>query len=675
MILALGMLAPGFLVYGQSLPEKEFGEPWNGVGVGVRALGMGGAYTALGEECLGGMYWNPAGLIRARDTQLSVMSGTPTMQRGNWLDPLTRVGAFGFMTSAFRPWAAGLMVARNFHGESMMPWQEDYWLGSFILPLNAARTGGIGVNVKYLRSDRYFEHPYVGEGFEQDRVTGWGIDVGMLYRMMMPLRDRRRELDIGVMARNMAGRSRVENVERSQPGQAQLGLAFVFDDLIPREKSIISFNYDQALRASLGNVDTQLRVGFEQWFWQYFGGIRFGYATPVPRYKMVESENQGWSVGSAYYGQGRPAWTCGLTFNVMGLTTDIAMTTPVEKKVGLKVVGKPEVEYTRVLIESTGQTVDLPLDTTRVYVGVTYHWLVAKVVPYAKVGVEPLVFSPRKGEVAVFTIDWKDERGVESWEMVVKNSARVPVRVFTGRGAPPGRLVWDGLDDRFNLVPDDEHTYSLMLRNRDGEEAVTAPQSMRVFTPGEGKRPGDPSMIYKVLEEQARREAAGTAAVKPLIAGQVKGMKEGLGGEEAVPVTETVSGGEVPLLFSDTVTGMSETVTGVGIRGLGAEQVLRFEVPEGGGAGDRAVLEYTTQQYIVKYLAKEIGRLTGEVFGSVGGGIRTVVVQARYGNHLMVIETPLEVARALKEGRIGEKRWLEASKAVLDGTAIEPKVE
>ena len=674
MILALGVLAPGFSVYGQSLPEKEFGEPWNGVGVGVRAIGMGGAYTALGDDTLGGMYWNPAGLIRARDTQLSVMSGTPMMQRGNWLDPVTRIGAFGFMTSAFRPWAAGLMVARNFHGESMMPWQEDYWLGSFILPLNAARTGGIGVNVKYLRSDRYYEHPYVGGGGEAERVTGWGIDVGMLYTLLMPLRDRRRELDIGVMARNMAGRSRVENVERSQPGQAQLGLAFIFDDLIPREKSVISFNYDQALRASLGNVDTQLRVGFEQWFWQYFGGVRFGYATPVPRYSMVASESQGWSIGSAYYGQGRPCWTMGLTFNVMSVTTDIALTVPVEKKVGLKVVGKPEVEYTRVLIESTGQTVDLPLDATRVYVGVTYHWLVARVAPYAKVGVEPLMFAPRRGEVAVFTVDWRDERGVESWELVVKNSARVPVRVFAGRGAPPSRLAWDGLDDRFNLAPDDEHTYTLMVRNRDGVESVTAPQSMRVFTPGGITKPGDPSMIYKVLEEQARREEAGTAAVKPLIAGQVRGLKEGLG--EAEPMTDTVTGVDAGLLpMTDTVTGMTVTVTGEGIRGVGAEQILRFEVPERGGAGDRAVLEYTTQQYIVRYLAREIGRLTSEVFGTVGGGIRMVVVQARYGNHLMVVETPIEVAKALREGRIGEKRWLEASKASLDGTAIEPKLD
>jgi hypothetical protein len=366
----------------------------------------------------------------------------------------------------------------------------------------------------------------------------------------------------------------------------------------------------------------------------------------------------------------------GLTFNVMSVTTDLAVTMPVEKRVGLKVAGKPEVEYTRVLIESTGETVEMPIDTTRVYVGVTYRWLVAKVAPYAKVGVEPLVFAPKRGEVAVFTVDWRDERGIESWELVVKNSARVPVRTYAGRGAPPGRVVWDGLDDRFNLAPDDEHTYTLMVRNRDGEETVTAPQSMRVFTPGEGTRPGDPSMIYKVLEEEARREAAGTAAVKPLIAGQVRGMKEGLGGDEAVLVTETQTGGMEPAVpFTDTVTGMTETVTGSGIRGVGEGQVLRFEVPERGGPGDRAVLEYTTQQYVVRYLAREIGKLTGEVFGSVGGAVKVVVVQARYGNHLMVVETPVEVARGLREGRIGEKRWLEGSKVSLDGAVIEPRLE
>jgi len=668
----------------QSLPEREWGEPWNGVGYGARASALGGAYAAVADD-FDGAYSNPGGLVRMRDTQVGFVTGDAGWQR-RWttragVSTIPFVYGLGFVTSAFRPWAAGLNVIRNFHSESLFPWQEDFYMGTFVLPLNAARTAGLGINIKYVFSDYAYTHPFVGEAATQDRVRGWAIDAGFYYSIPMPLRDRRREINLGVMARNIAGQSRVLNTQRTMPSEASFGMSFVFDDLVPRERSLITTQYDQAMRASLGRYDTQVRAGFEQWFFQHNLAFRFGYATPFPRYEEQESHIMNpVALGSGTYDylvQGRPIWTAGVSMCMFNFQVNAAVTVPVETIRSEEITQVPEVEVIHGVTPGGAPTVRAT-DRMRVYVSVLYHLGSGVTAPFAKVAVEPLVFAPKKGEVAVFTIDYKDERGIDYWSLEIKNSARVPVRTYSGRGAPPERLVWDGLDDRFNLAPDDDHTYTLTVRNRDRVETITPPQSLRVFTPGEVKASNpDLTPLQRVNDENQKREEAGKAAVKPLINSQMRSVKEPFTGAqpaEALPVPgEGVPAPLVPAPLTATASEAPATATPYSAyRGIGSEQVIRIQVPAAGKAGEAMVLDYQSQQYVLRYLLREVKSLTEQSFANIGAAAGSFIIQARYGNHLLVTQTPTEVVRGLRDGRLDDAQWVRAATITLDGQAISP---
>jgi len=632
------------------------------------------------------------------------MSGSPYMAKlmknhGNFSESggspgemtrqiLKQFGSIGFVTTKWKPWAAGWTLVRSFHSESLVPWQETYQQGTFSMPLNTARTAGLGVNVKFMSSDPdyYRTVPDViypsDSPFSFKKVGGWAMDVGGVYVIPMPLRDRYRQVNFGVMARNLMGTKTIGSTDTQIPREAQMGMAFMFDDLVPRERSLLSIDVHEALMSNVSVNSKQLRVGYEQWFFKNFGAVRFGYATPFPAY----AEKQ---VAYKYLYQGRPVYTGGLTIMLANLQADIAVTVPTEKHDGIYLDGLPETP----IIYKPPIPDYLPVDTTRVYLQLTYHWRVPALPPSVQVSVEPFVFSPKRGEVAIFNISYRDELGLESWALEIKNSARVPVRTFSGKGSPPSRLVWDGLDDRFNLAQDDDHTYSLMVRNREGVETVTSPQAFRVFNPEEVVK-GDPTIIYRLLNDQAQKDAEKRAKLNESINQKLKvGKNPKTGGGEAGGDninTGKGTGPESPNMWAPgegpgqgsatplTASNPSATVVDSAIpyRGITSDQILRVQVPTtGAGGGQEMVLEYSTQRYILKYLVKELKSLTEQSFNTYGSAAKSFMVQARYGNHLMVVETPMEVVRALKTGRIDDKQWARQAKFTLDGSEIQPSFE
>jgi len=686
--------------HAQGLPETEWGEPWNSVGVGVRAIGMAGAFTAISDD-ISGAYWNPGGLVRMKDTQFAIMSGSPYVakwQANHWNIPsssggpgekarevLKQFGSIGFVTTKWKPWAAGWTMIRSFHPESLIPWQEYYQQGTFAMPLSSDGNAGLGVNLKFISSDIDYVKtvPDVvfpsGSPFSFKKVGGWAMDVGGVYVIPMPLRDRYRQVNFGVMIRNFIGRKTIGNTETEIPREAQVGTAFMFDDLVPRERSLFSVDVHSAMMSTLGTNSQQLRVGYEQWFFKNFGAVRFGYATPFPTYAAQK-------VATKYLFQGRPVWTGGLTVMLSDLQLDFAVSFPSQKRNQYQLDGLPETPIQYVPPNSD----ILPVDTTRIYVQLTYHWKKPAVPPYAQVTVDPIVFSPKRGEVAVFNINYRDELGLESWSLVIKNSARVPVRTFSGKGAPPSRLVWDGLDDRFNLAQDDEHTYSLTVRNREAVETVTSPQTFRVFTPEDSANRGDPTLIFRLLDEQGKKDAENRAKLNDSINKKLGAKKAPVTGVDAGTSRGKTGGGEPesPNMWAPgegpgpgSTTAMMDSANASAtimepFRGITSGQILRVQVPTtGAGGGKEMVLEYTTQRYILKYLVKELKSLTEQSFNTYGTSASPYMVQARYGNHLMVVETAMEVVRALKTGRIDDKQWARQAKFTLDGSEIQPSFE
>ncbi len=179
------MLTPFNVVYGGTGIGKYAGE-FISIGVGGRALGMGGAYAALANDVTAG-YWNPAGLSKINYPQLSLMH---TEQFGSLVNYDYAALAIPFGSNS----SMGLSVIRL--GIDGIPDTRNAWvdengngildedlIGSKINYFNAADWAmyftyskkyndifSYGVNLKLIRREMS-----VGS------ATGLGFDIGVQY--------------------------------------------------------------------------------------------------------------------------------------------------------------------------------------------------------------------------------------------------------------------------------------------------------------------------------------------------------------------------------------------------------------------------------------------------------------------------------------------------------------
>ncbi|MEN3009556.1 MAG: PorV/PorQ family protein [Candidatus Bipolaricaulaceae bacterium] len=174
-----GLIGYGALALAQVPPGYDAAS-FARIGVGARALALGGAYVAVAEDVTAA-YWNPAGLAFVETFQVEGMYT-------NWLGVgvhLQYLGLAGYpplgearptLRLAERP----LVWAFNWLSTLVpdIPWSEDGVMGTFdarshLFILSAAlqldEKTGVGVNVKVY-------HDRILEGWS----LGMGIDVGFL---------------------------------------------------------------------------------------------------------------------------------------------------------------------------------------------------------------------------------------------------------------------------------------------------------------------------------------------------------------------------------------------------------------------------------------------------------------------------------------------------------------
>jgi hypothetical protein len=104
---------------------------------------------------------------------------------------------------------------------------------------------------------------------------------------------------------------------------------------------------------------------------------------------------------------------------------------------------------------------------------------------FAKSVANPRVFSPI-GERAVtkFHLQAKTKSETERWELVVVDKSDNVVRSFSGRGAPPAHIVWDGKDATGLPLPDGTYSYQLSVQDADGREVIAERQQVEISTSG-----------------------------------------------------------------------------------------------------------------------------------------------------------------------------------------------
>jgi hypothetical protein len=99
----------------------------------------------------------------------------------------------------------------------------------------------------------------------------------------------------------------------------------------------------------------------------------------------------------------------------------------------------------------------------------------------------PKQFSPtpdRKENVAWLDIHYSTKRDIERWQLLIKNQYGEIVRTYSGWGAPPLRLAWDGLDDVGRIVADGKYSYEIIIIDVLGEVISFSDILTRVTTLG-----------------------------------------------------------------------------------------------------------------------------------------------------------------------------------------------
>jgi len=146
--------------------------PFLEVGVGSRAIGMGGAFVAVAND-VSALYWNPAGLCR-------LGHGEAVFERIDWLADIS----FNFLGAAipFGRWGTAGFFLNTMTVPKMAVRTVDFPDGTG--EEYDAASIAVGLSYSYALTDRFsigFNGKYITERIWHEKTAGIAIDIGTLY--------------------------------------------------------------------------------------------------------------------------------------------------------------------------------------------------------------------------------------------------------------------------------------------------------------------------------------------------------------------------------------------------------------------------------------------------------------------------------------------------------------
>ena len=146
--------------------------PFLEIGVGARAIGMGGAFTGTANDA-SALYWNPGGLAGIKRTEIILV-------HTDWLAdlqfefagvalPLGRIGTFGISVTSL-------------HMDDMKVTTIDYPQGTG--EYFSANDLALGISYGFSLTDRFsigFTGKYIHQQIWKEKAHGFAIDIGTLF--------------------------------------------------------------------------------------------------------------------------------------------------------------------------------------------------------------------------------------------------------------------------------------------------------------------------------------------------------------------------------------------------------------------------------------------------------------------------------------------------------------
>lgn len=104
---------------------------------------------------------------------------------------------------------------------------------------------------------------------------------------------------------------------------------------------------------------------------------------------------------------------------------------------------------------------------------------------YASSKATPSVFSPLGTEsVTKFNLTARTKADPASWDLSILDKSSMPVRRFSGRGAPPAHVMWDGKDESGLPLADGAYRYRLVVVDAAGRATESRERTVEIMTSG-----------------------------------------------------------------------------------------------------------------------------------------------------------------------------------------------
>ena len=146
--------------------------PFLEIGVGARAIGMGGAFVATANDA-SALYWNPAGIARSSQMQFLFMNT-------NWIaDMKFNYAGLTFPLGAFGSMGA-FLTALNYGDMAVRTVDQPDGTGEIFSASDLA----VGLSYSLALTDRFsigFNAKYIQQGIWHEKANGLAVDLGTLF--------------------------------------------------------------------------------------------------------------------------------------------------------------------------------------------------------------------------------------------------------------------------------------------------------------------------------------------------------------------------------------------------------------------------------------------------------------------------------------------------------------